>query len=207
MIDKIRWQGHSSFVIRGDPIIQIAPWRVVMEDTPPDVVLIGHDHYDHCSPADIEKIRGHKTVIIGNEAVGRVVRDTKVIRDWQSISIGKANINAVPAYSVRDPRHPRSDKGLGFVISMELFDIYYVGDSNIVPEMSVLRPDILLLPIDGYGRLSVDEALQLVTMLKPRWTIPYNWGRDGEEATSLDAQSFKTQATPISEVLLLPINQ
>ena len=207
MIDKIKWQGHSSFLIGGDPLIQIAPWRVVLEDMPPDIILIGHDHYDHCSPADIDKIRGESTVIIGNEAVAHVVNGTKVIRDWQSMSIGKANIKAIPAYSVRDPRHPRSDKGLGFVISAEFYDIYYVGDSNIVPEMSVLRPDILLLPIDGYGRLSVDEALQLVTMLKPRWTIPYNWGRVGEEATSLDAQSFKARAAPISEVLLLPISQ
>lgn len=207
MIDRIKWQGHSSFTIGGEPTIQIAPWRIVQEEAPPDIILIGHDHYDHCSPADIEKIRGDNTVIIGNEAVGRVVKGAKTIREWQSISLGKANIRAVPAYSIRDPRHPRRDKGLGFVISMNLYDIYYVGDSNIVPEMSVLQPDILLLPIDGYGRLSLEEALQLVAMLKPRWSIPYNWGRAGEEATSLDAQSFKARAAAHSEVLLLPVEQ
>lgn len=123
------------------------------------------------------------------------------------MNLGKVSIKAVPAYSVRDPRHPRRNRGLGFVISRDFYDIYYVGDSHLVPEMSMLRPDIVLLPIDGYGRLSVEDALRLVTMLKPRWTIPYNWGRAGEEATSLDAQSFKVRAAPHSEVVLLPLSQ
>ncbi len=207
MIEKIIWQGHSSFLIGADPRIQIAPWRVIQDDSAPDIILVGHDHYDHCSLADIEKIRGDNTLIIGNEAVARVVAGANVIRDWQSINLGKASVKGVPAYSVSDPRHPREDKGLGFLISLDYYDIYYVGDSNIVPEMSMLQPDILLLPIDGYGRMSVEEGLRLVTMLKPRWTIPYNWGRAGEEATALDAQSFKVRAAQHSEVLLLPISQ
>ena len=207
MIEKIFWQGHSSFLICAEPRIQIAPWRVIQDDSTPDIILVGHDHYDHCSLADIEKIRGDNTLIIGNEAVARVVAGAKVIRDWQSINLGKASVKGVPAYSVSDPRHPREDKGLGFLISLDYYDIYYVGDSNIVPEMSMLQPDILLLPIDGYGRMSVEEGLRLVTMLKPRWTIPYNWGGAGEEAPSLDAQSFKVRAAQHSEVLLLPISQ
>lgn len=205
MIDRIRWQGHSSFAIDGSTVIQIAPWRVVKRDSPPDVVLIGHDHYDHCSPADVAKIRGKRTMIIGNESVARVIQDTVVLRDWQSFSLDRASITAVPAYSASDPRHPREAGGLGFVISLDFFDIYYVGDSGIVPEMAHLRPDILILPIDGYGRLSLDEALRLVEMLEPRWAIPYNWGGVGEEATQLDAQSFKGRVRGATEVVLLPI--
>lgn len=205
MIDRIRWQGHSSFAIEGSPCIQIAPWRVVKPDSPPDVVLIGHDHYDHCSPADVAKIRGERTIIIGNESVARVIQDTLVLRDWQSFSLERASITAVPAYSASDPRHPRDAGGLGFVLSLDFFGLYYVGDSGIVPEVAHLRPDILLLPIDGYGRLSVDEALRLVEMLEPRWAIPYNWGGVGEEATQLDAQSFKSRAGGATEVVLLPV--
>ena len=76
MIDRIRWQGHASFTIEGAPFIQIAPWRVVKRESPPDAILIGHDHYDHCSPADVEKIRGEHTVIIGNENVARAIEGT-----------------------------------------------------------------------------------------------------------------------------------
>ena len=93
------------------------------------------------------------------------------------------------------------------MISLDFFDIYYVGDSGIIPGMEYLRPDILLLPIDGYGRLSVAEALQLVEMMKPDWAIPYNWGGAGEEATQLDAQSFKSRVTGTTQVRLLPVTQ
>ncbi len=205
MIDRIRWQGHGSFAIEGSPFIQIAPWRVVKGEDSPDVVLIGHDHYDHCSPADVAKIRGEQTMIIGNESVARIIRGTVVLREWQSISLERASITAVPAYSAADSRHPRDAGGLGFVISLDYFDLYYVGDSGIVPEIAHLRPDILILPIDGYGRLSMDEALRLVEMLEPRWAIPYNWGGVGEEATQLDAQSFKSRVGGATEVVLLPI--
>ena len=207
MIERIQWQGHGSFAILGKPFIQIAPWRVVKRDKPPDVILIGHDHYDHCSPADVAKIRGENTVVIGNESVARVIEDTTVLREWHSLRVDRASIKAMPAYSPDDARHPPEAGGLGFVISLDYFDIYYVGDSQIVPGMEQLRPDILLLPIDGYGRLTVDEALRLVEILQPRWAIPYNWGGAGEEATQLDAQSFMSRVRGPSEVLLLPVAQ
>ena len=205
LIDRIQWQGHGSFAINGSPYIQIAPWRVVKRESPADVILIGHDHYDHCSPADVAKIRGEDTVVIGNESVARVIEDTTILREWHSLRVDRASIKAMPAYSPSDPRHPPEAGGLGFVISLDYFDIYYVGDSQFVPGMERLRPDILLLPIDGYGRLTVDEALQLVDKLQPRWAIPYNWGGAGEEATQLDAQSFKSRVRGQSEVLLLPV--
>lgn len=205
MIDRIRWQGHGSFAIEGAPFIQIAPWRVVKTDVPPDLILLGHDHYDHCSPADVEKIRGENTVIVGSESAGRIIPGTQVLREWQSINVGKANIKAIPAISSRDPRDQKVDGRLGFLISLDLYDIYYVGEADTVGETSYLRPDIILLPIDGYGRLSVADAARLVALMQPKWAIPYNWGGAGEEATQLDAQSFQSQVSGATEVLLLPV--
>ncbi len=207
MIDRIQWQGGGSFAIVGEPFIQIAPWRVTKREKPPDLILIGHEHYDHCSPADVAKIRGEQTMIIGNESVADIIEGAVVLRPWQSISVDRASVKAAPAYSPGDPRHPVEAGGLGFVISLDFFDIYYVGDSRIVPEMRHLQPDILLLPIDGYGRLTVDEALRLVDMLRPRWAIPYNWGGAGEEATHLDAQRFQSRARGATETRLLPVTQ
>ncbi len=206
MIDRIRWQGHGSFTIEGQPFIQIAPWRVVKRESPPDIILIGHDQYDHCSPADIEKIRGEHTVIIGSESAARTIPGTTILRAWQSISVDRANIKAIPAKSWRDPRDQKDDNRLGFLISLDYYDIYYVGESEIVPGLTFLKPDIVLLPIDGYGRLSVADALQLVERMKPRWAIPYNWGGAGEEATQLDAQSFRSSVSGATEVLLLPVS-
>ncbi len=204
MIERIKWQGHGSFTIEGAPFIQIAPWRVVKRDSPPDAILIGHDHYDQCSPVDVEKIRGDSTVILGSDNVARVIPGTTVLRTWHSFNIDRASIKAIPASSQRDQRR---HSGLGFLISLDLFDIYYVGNSELIPDMAQLQPDIVLLPIDGYGRLSLADALQLLEMMKPRWAIPYNWGGAGEEATHLDAQTLKSRADSATEVLLLPTSQ
>ena len=205
LIDRIRWQGHGSFAIDGAPSIQIAPWRVVKTDAPPDLILLGHDQYDHCSPADVEKIRGEHTVIVGSESARRIIPDTKVLREWQSINVGRANIKALPAVSSRDPRAGKASGRLGFLISLDLYDIYYVGEADTVDENSYLWPDIILLPIDGYGRLSVADAVKLVEAMQPKWAIPYNWGGGGEEATHLDAQSFQSQVSAGTKALLLPV--
>ncbi len=205
MIDRIRWQGHGSFAIEGAPFIQIAPWRVVKTEAPPDVILLGHDHYDHCSPADVEKIRGENTVIVGSESAGRVIPGIQVLREWQSINVGRANIRAIPAVSSRDPRDQKAGGRLGFLISLDLYDIYYVGEADTFSEASNLKPDIILLPIDGYGRLTVADAVRLVESMQPKWAIPYNWSGAGEEATQLDAQSFQSLVTGGTEVLLLPV--
>ncbi len=205
VLDRIIWQGGGSFRILGAPSIQIAPWRVVKQEAPPDIILIGHDYYDHCSPADVAKLRGENTAIIGNQRVAEIIPGTTVLRDWQSISLGKATIRAIPAHASGDQRQSGGQGGLGFVISLDYYDIYYVGDSQLAPGMPLLRPDILLLPIDGRGRLSLEDALKLVDLLKPRWAIPYNWGGPSAGASEMDAKSFQNRGGKDTIVRLLEV--
>lgn len=203
MLDRIKWQGGGSFRIDGEPTIQIAPWRVVKQATPPDIILIGHDHFDHCSPADVAKLRGVQTKVIGSRRVAEIIEGTIVLREWQSIRLSNATIRAVPAISRRADQTTGSISGLGFVVSIGFFDIYYVGDAKLAPGMEVLQPDIMLLPIDGNGQTSLEDALGLVAVLRPRWAIPYNWGGTASRATELDARSFQSRVGEDTEVRLL----
>lgn len=203
MIDRIQWLGHGSFFLPGPPLIYVNPWRVARNVFHGDVILITHDHFEHFSIADIEKLRGPETIIIANEKVGKQIEGCTIIRPWQSLTIDRAAIKAVPAYSPDDWRHPASDGGLGFVISMHYYDIYYTGDTKIIPEMDNLRPDVLILPIDGNGTMNPTEAAELVKKLRPRWAIPCNWGQHSAEgATYLDALTFKRLAEGVTEILL-----
>jgi L-ascorbate metabolism protein UlaG (beta-lactamase superfamily) len=202
MIDQIQWLGHGSFLIQGPPLIYINPWRVVRKAFHPDLILVGHDHYDHCSLADINKLRGPNTRIVGNERVALEIDDCMVLRPWQSLTIDRARVNAVPAYSPTDLRHPLSDGGLGFVISLRLYDIYYAGDSQLIPEMACIHPDIAILPIDGNGTLTPDEAAQVVKQMRPRWVIPSNWGTNGDGATPMAAYAFKDAVGSAAEVII-----
>ena len=201
MIDRIQWLGHGSFVIQGPPIIYLNPWRVARNVFHADVILISHEHFEHCSMADVEKLRGPDTLVIGSERVAREIPDCTVLRPWQSLSIDRASFKAVPAYSPNDWRHPITDGGLGFIISLNLYDIYYAGDTQIIPEMARIRPDIAILPIDGRGTLSVEDAVEVVKEMRPRWVIPSNWGSlDG--GSRVDVLTLREQLRDLAEVLV-----
>ena len=198
MLDRIKWQGGGSFRIDGEPTIQIAPWRVVRQASPPDAILVGSDRYDQCSPADVAKLRGADTQIIGSQRVADVLDGVTVLRAWQSIRVGRATVTAVPATP-----SPDANEGLGFLISLDMHDVYYVGDSAQVAGTQVIRPDILLLPIGGgKAGATLEESLRLVKLLKPRWAIPYDWGGNNG-GTELDARSFISRAGDETEAILL----
>lgn len=201
MIDQIKWLGHGAFLIQGPPIIFIDPWRVVRSAFHADVILISHTHYDHCSTADIAKLRGPDTQLIGNEAVAEKIDGVTVIRPWQSISIERLSIKAIPAYATDGVQHPKAAGGLGFVLSLNYYDIYYAGDTDLIDEMTQVHPDIAILPIDGAGTMTVEQAVQAVEQLRPRWVLPSNWG-SAEGADAMDAQRFKELVGGRAEVIL-----
>lgn len=206
MIDKIKWLGHGSFSIQGPPYIYIDPWRVVRSGFQADIILVSHDHYDHCSIADIKKLRGADTHIIGNEQVADKIDGTTVIRPWQSMTFDRISIKAIPAYAPNGIHHKESDGGLGFVISMNYYDIYYAGDTKLIPEMERISPDIVILPIDNHDTLDVREAVEVVELLSPRWAIPSNWGSIGEGASIVDANEFKKQVGGRATVIIPSMN-
>ncbi len=203
MIDQIQWLGHGSFVIQGTPLIYINPWRITRTDRPADVILVSHDHYDHCSLADIDKLRDKHTRIIGNERVAKEISGCEVLLPWQSISLDRACVKAVPAYSPDDPRHSLKEGGLGFVISLNYYDIYYAGDTAVIPEMASIHPDIAILPIDGKGTMTPEQAARVTVQLHPRWVIPCNWGVNSSGTNRVDAQMFQREVGKAAEVLLL----
>jgi L-ascorbate metabolism protein UlaG (beta-lactamase superfamily) len=202
MIENIKWLGHGSFLIEGPPFIYIDPWRVVRSAFLADIILISHDHYDHCSLVDVEKLRSEDTRIVTNQTIASQIPDAHILRPWQTISMDRVAIKAIPAYSPKSSLHPSQAGGLGFVVSLRMYDIYYAGDTGMIPEMNLIHPDIALLPIDNNGTMSVEEAAQAVEIMKPRWVIPYNWGSSSSAATLADALEFKRLVNNITQVIL-----
>lgn len=63
LIDSIEWLGHSGFRITSDIVVYIDPYDI--NDGPQaDLILISHNHYDHCSPTTVKRIQKKDTVII-----------------------------------------------------------------------------------------------------------------------------------------------
>ncbi len=199
MLDKIHWLGHGSFLIDGPPAIYINPWRLGQRNEAADLILISHPHYVHFSPADITKISGPGTRVIGSAAVGREIEEIEILRPWQTICIDRVSIRGIPAYAGGSiDTTPRPD-GLGFMISMNYFDIYYAGDTQYIPEMGKLHPDIAILPVDGRGTMTATDAAQAVAIMKPRYAIPFNWNA----TTRGEAAAFQREVGDSVEVVVL----
>jgi len=186
MIDRIHWLGHSSFLFKdvpgeeSAPTIYIDPWRIPDNAPLADIILISHDHHDHFSPGDINRICHPQTRIFTNERTASLLgADAEVMRTWQ-VAMPEPNISirAVPAYTPDNAYHMRDFGGLGFIVSMLRYDIYFAGDTGFIPEFDKVYCDIALLPVGGMTTMNHEEALLAVKKLKPMYAFPMHYGRE-----------------------------
>lgn len=201
MIESIQWLGQASVRLQGPPLIHINPWRVARGAFLADVILVSQQDYTHCSPADVRKLHGPNTVIIANEAAKDLLPDDRVqvLRPWQSVCVDRARIAAIPAYNPRK-EDAASAPGLGFLISMDFYDIYYAGETGLIPEMERLRPDVAMLPLGLPDVMSEAEAVEAVRMLRPRWVLPIHWSVGGG-VRDLDIRSFASALGDLATVI------
>lgn len=202
MIERIHWLGHASFLIEGTPTILIDPWRVVYEGPAPDLILISHEHYDHCSPADVNKLRGRHTQIIASRGAAAVLDcPCTVLRPWQVVNLGRTSIRAVPSYTFSGD-HPVQREDIGFVISQNYTDIYYAGDTDFVPELRSLRADVAILPTTSReGQMNAESAAAFVKSARPRYVIPSHIGEGYESARRTEIQNFHRALEGLTQII------
>ena len=88
MLDKIKWLGHDTFQIKDEKVIYIDPWQLEGTEEQADIILITHDHYDHCVPEDVAKIQGQKTVIVTTaDCAQKLSGDVRVIAPGDNMVI------------------------------------------------------------------------------------------------------------------------
>lgn len=191
---------HDAFRIAGSKVIYTDPYKVTKKDEA-DVVLLSHEHFDHLSREDLEKVIMPGTTIVASplcrEGLGGIkVKSIHYLDPGGKISLGKVEIEAVPAYNVnkfREPGkafHPKGEKRLGFVFEMDGTKVYYAADADFIPEMKSIRCDIALLPVSGTYVMTAEEAAEAAEALKPKIAVPMHYGAIvGSEA---DARKFKS---------------
>ncbi len=180
MAVTIVWYGHDAFRVDAPPIVYIDPWNLPDDLPLADVILITHDHYDHCSPDDVEKVLGPDTQIVGPSAalakLGRIQAAKRTVKAGDRFSIGNLSVEVVPAYNVNKRFHPKSAGHVGYVLDMYGVRIYHAGDTDVIPEMANIRCDVALLPVSGTYVMDANEAAEVVRILQPRLVIPMHYG-------------------------------
>jgi L-ascorbate metabolism protein UlaG (beta-lactamase superfamily) len=208
----INWLGHSGFMIEGEgKTIYIDPYvlpeNIDFEDMA-DIILITHEHYDHCNPDAIRKLRKEDTTTLIPENCSLKFRgDARNVMEGDVLTGGLAikdmDIEVVPAYNINKPNHPKGI-GVGYIIKVEGIRIYHAGDTDLIPEMKEIAADVALLPIGGTYTMDESEAAEAAAAIAPKVVIPMHYNY--LETTRADAEKFKklvNDKNPDIEVVIL----
>ncbi|MCL5036771.1 MAG: MBL fold metallo-hydrolase [Chloroflexi bacterium] len=193
MLGRIKWFGNASFLIDASKAIYIDPYKIPDGAKDADIILITHDHFDHCSPADVKKIHSFKTVMIGpGSCRQKFFGQYKLIKPMDTLDVKGVKIRGVFAYNVNKSFHQRSENNLGYLITVDGVTIYHAGDTDMIPEMKNLKPDIAMLPVGGEYTMTASEAIEAVREIKTEIAIPMHYG--SVAGNEYDAKHFEDNA-------------
>ena len=204
----IQWIGHAGFRLTDmiyNRVIYIDPFKI-SGGVSADVILITHEHFDHCSIEDLKKVSTPKTVIIApadcmSKFQGKIdCKTVKILKPGQDLTLGNINIEAVPAYNKDKEFHPKSNEWVGYIVDMNSKRIYHTGDSDNIPEMTKLRHiDLALMPVSGTYVMTAEEAANAVNEFLPKHAIPMHYGTivgepaDAERFSKLCSEEVKVE--------------
>jgi L-ascorbate metabolism protein UlaG (beta-lactamase superfamily) len=191
LLEQVQWLGHASIKITGEKVIYIDPYQIKGGEEA-DIILITHDHYDHLSLEDIEKVRADHTVTVVPASTSHVVPGKiEKVRPGDRVVVQGIEIEAVPAYNQSKPFHPREKQHVGYLFKVNDFTYYHTGDTDYIPEMKDIKTDVVFLPIGGTYTMTAEEAVQAVKDIQPKMAVPIHWGTIvGSEADALQFQTL-----------------
>lgn len=208
MIEKISVNEQSSIRMDAGKIIYVDPYNIANESHDGNVIFFTHAHPDHFSPADYQKVAKADTVFVAPESMADIVLDAGIekeklitLRPGNSCTILDMAVEAVPAYNIGKPMHPKVKGWLGYVITAENSRIYVCGDTDATPEGKKVNCDIVLVPIGGFFTMGVKAAVAFVNELKPKVAVPTHYG--SVVGKPEDAYEFKKLINAETQVHIL----
>lgn len=194
----VKWfsQGALRFEDVGK-VLYTDPYQIDSPYNDADFVFLTHSHYDHFSPDDIAKVIKADTVFIAPDTMRK---EMQIYSRYKLILVnphekdvplcGNVSFSTLPAYNtVKTKFHPKANNWVGYIIKIDKKSFYYTGDTEFVPEMENLKPDVIFVPLGTiYTMESIDEAVKSVRASKAAAAVPVHYA--GAEGTVDDALHF-----------------
>jgi len=162
---KVKWLGHSAFVITSDTGIKIITDPYATDDRlsygeikeSADIVITSHDHSDH---NNVVAVRGNPEIVRGTTEIKGI------------------KFRGIPTYH-DEAKGQQRGKNTIFCFEVDGVRVCHLGDlghvlsDNQVAEMG--KVDILLVPVGGFYTIDATVAGQVCDQLKPSVIIPMHY--------------------------------
>lgn len=180
---QITVNAHSSVRVEAEGrVLYVDPFALQTAPRDADLIFLTHDHFDHCSPEDLEKVKKPETVFVMPRSTAKAA--AKLTRGHSVLTVAPGErgtvlglaFETVAAYNPGKPFHPRKNNWVGYVLSLEGMRLYVAGDTDATPEAAAVRCDVAMLPIGGKYTMDAAEAAALAGRIRPAAVIPIHYG-------------------------------
>lgn len=162
---KIKWLGHSSFLIESERGIKIItdPFDETLGYKLPrikvNIVTVSHEHFDHNY---VRGVKGRSVVfkgLVNRESHKMEFRGISSYHD--SVYGGQRGPNTI------------------FVIKADGLNLCHLGDLGHILNPDKLteigKVDILFIPVGGFYTINSSQATQIIKDIKPKITVPMHY--------------------------------
>ena len=194
MLENIEVLYHSSIRINKEKTIYIDPFKIDRNYNDADIVFITHDHYDHYSEEDIDKvINENTTIIIPEELLTKLLRKginknaIITVEPNEKYVVQGIKFETIPAYNTNKTFHSKKNGWVGYIIIINGIRYYIAGDTDITEENKQVKCDVAFVPVGGTYTMDFKEAASLINEIKPKIAIPIHYGSIvGTEQDAID---------------------
>ena len=183
MLENVEVLCHSSIKMNKGKTIYFDPFNIDKNYNDADIIFITHDHYDHYSESDIDKIIKDDTVIVAPEELLTKLLKKGYKKDYiitvdpeETDMVEGIRFETIPAYNMNKQFHPKENGWVGYIIELEGICYYIAGDTDITEENKKVKCDVAFIPVGGTYTMDFKEAAYLINEMKPKIAVPIHYG-------------------------------
>ena len=157
MLENIEVLYHSSIRINKEKIIYIDPFKINKNYNDADIIFITHDHYDHYSEEDIDKvINENTTIIIPDELLTKLLRKginknaIITVEPNKNYMVQGIKFETISAYNTNKTFHPKENGWVGYIIIINGIRYYIAGDTDITEENKQVKCDVAFVQLEEH---------------------------------------------------------
>lgn len=172
---------QSTVRIERELVIYVDPFRIEDEPADADVVFCTHDHFDHLSEKDIQRIIKENTILVVPKKAVKKFKKLPVAQvigvvPFEEHTIEGLSFKTVPAYNIKKWFHPKRKKWVGYIVKLDDAAFYFAGDTDHIPEMADIEADVAFLPVGGKYTMDAVEAAEAANVIRPKLAVPIHFG-------------------------------